>query len=112
MAMGDTRKPAKLEEGRRREGRRESARKQCVRVVGWKQSRPSNTENRRAPCPGSGVMGAPPVLLTGGNPRIAKGEGNRPVQRAYIAGHAGWKRDHGRRLDALIEPLPFRRAQR
>lgn len=43
----------------------------------------------------------PPELLSGGNPRIAKGDGDAPVQ-AYIAGLQGWKRDVGRRLDALI----------
>ena len=37
----------------------------------------------------------------GGNPQIAKGEGDAPVQ-AYIAAMPGWKRDIGRRLDALI----------
>ena len=42
-----------------------------------------------------------PVLLAGGNPQIAKGNGNAPVQ-AYIAAMPGWKRDIGRRLDALI----------
>jgi hypothetical protein len=41
------------------------------------------------------------VLLSGGNPRIAKAEGDVPVQ-AYIAAMPGWKRDVGRRLDALI----------
>jgi len=40
-------------------------------------------------------------LLTGGNPQIAKGDGDAPVQ-AYIAAMPGWKRDVGRRLDALI----------
>ncbi|WP_434380290.1 DUF1801 domain-containing protein [Melittangium boletus] len=45
---------------------------------------------------------APPVkLLSGGNPRIAKGDGDAPVQ-AYIAAMPGWKRDVGQRLDALI----------
>jgi hypothetical protein len=42
-----------------------------------------------------------PVLLSGGNPQIPKGEGDAPVQ-AYIAAMPGWKRDVGRRLDALI----------
>jgi hypothetical protein len=41
------------------------------------------------------------VLLSGGNPQIAKGDGDAPVQ-AYIAAMPGWKRDAGRRLDALI----------
>ena len=42
-----------------------------------------------------------PTLLAGGNPQIAKGEGDEPVQ-AYIAVMPGWKRDVGHRLDALI----------
>ena len=42
-----------------------------------------------------------PVLLSGGNPQIPKGDGDAPVQ-AYIAAMPGWKRDVGRRLDALI----------
>jgi hypothetical protein len=42
------------------------------------------------------------VLLSGGNPQIAKGDGDAPVQ-AYIAAMPGWKSDLGRRLDALIE---------
>jgi len=45
--------------------------------------------------------GKEPALLRGGNPRIAKGDGDAPVQ-AYIAAMPGWKRETGRRLDALI----------
>ena len=45
--------------------------------------------------------GAKPVLLSGGNPQIAKADGDAPVQ-AYIAAMPGWKSDVGRRLDALI----------
>src|SRR5712664_4235527 len=41
------------------------------------------------------------VVLSGGNPRLAKADGDAPVQ-AYIAGMPGWKRDLGKRLDALI----------
>jgi hypothetical protein len=41
------------------------------------------------------------ALLAGGNPQIAKAYGDAPVQ-AYIAAMPGWKRDIGRRLDALI----------
>lgn len=44
---------------------------------------------------------AKPTLLSGGNPQIAKADGDAPVQ-AYIAAMPGWKRDVGRRLDALI----------
>lgn len=42
-----------------------------------------------------------PALLAGGNPQIAKGDGDAPVQ-AYIAAMPGWKREVGRRLDALV----------
>ncbi|HEX3088931.1 MAG TPA: DUF1801 domain-containing protein [Ilumatobacteraceae bacterium] len=44
---------------------------------------------------------AEPVLLSGGNPQIAKGEGDGPVQ-AYIEAMPGWKQDVGRRLDDII----------
>jgi len=40
-------------------------------------------------------------LLSGGNPQIAKGDGDAPVQ-AYLAAMPDWKRDLGKRLDALI----------
>ncbi|HVG52898.1 MAG TPA: DUF1801 domain-containing protein [Vicinamibacterales bacterium] len=46
-------------------------------------------------------VAAKPTLLAGGNPQIAKADGDGPVQ-AYIAAMPGWKRDVGRRLDALI----------
>lgn len=42
-----------------------------------------------------------PVLLSGGNPQIAKADGDAPVQ-AYIAAMPGWKREVGARLDELI----------
>ena len=42
------------------------------------------------------------VLLSGGNPQIAKGDGDAPVQ-AYIAAMPGWKSVAGKNLDALIE---------
>jgi hypothetical protein len=41
------------------------------------------------------------VLLSGGNPQIAKADGDAPVQ-AYIAAMPGWKSELGKRLDALI----------
>ena len=43
-----------------------------------------------------------PVLLSGGNPQIAKGYGDAPVQ-AYIEAMPGWKSGIGRNLDAIIE---------
>lgn len=42
-----------------------------------------------------------PKRLAGGNPQIPKGDGDAPVQ-AYIAAMPGWKRELGRRLDALV----------
>lgn len=54
----------------------------------------------RSNSPQAGPEGV--VLLSGGNPQIAKGYGDVPVQ-AYIAAMPGWKSDLGRRLDALIE---------
>ena len=41
------------------------------------------------------------VLLSGGNPQIAKADGDAPVQ-AYIAAMPGWKSDLAKRIDALI----------
>ena len=42
-----------------------------------------------------------PRLLSGGNPQIAKGDGDAPVQ-AYIAAMPGWKRRVGAAIDALV----------
>ena len=50
---------------------------------------------------GSAPDRRPVKLLSGGNPQIPKGDGEAPV-RAYIAAMPGWKRDVGRRLDAVI----------
>ncbi len=49
----------------------------------------------------AGKTAKEPVLLSGGNPQIAKGDGDAPVQ-AYIAAMPGWKSAAGKRLDALI----------
>jgi len=46
-------------------------------------------------------MKTKPKLLSGGNPQIAKGDGDAPV-KAYIAAMPGWKQDIGRQLDTLI----------
>jgi len=51
--------------------------------------------------PGAVREGGPVVLLAGGNPRVAKADGDAPVQ-GYIAAIPGWKREVGRRLDALV----------
>ena len=65
-------------------------------------TRPAKAAKPRKPAPKSQYRKvAKPVLLAGGNPQIAKADGDAPV-RAYIAAMPGWKRDVGRRLDALI----------
>lgn len=65
-----------------------AARKRSSRRVAAQAAKPRKTA-------------AEPVLLAGGNPRIAKSDGDGPVQ-AYIAAMPGWKREVGRRLDARI----------
>ncbi len=58
---------------------------------------PKGADAKAAPKGG----GKQPVLLSGGNPQIAKADGYAPVQ-AYIAAMPGWKSELGRRLDELI----------
>jgi len=60
-----------------------------------KSEKPTKTKKPAKPDPEK------PVLLSGGNPQIPKGYGEATVQ-AYIAAMPGWKRDMGRRLDAII----------
>jgi len=72
------------------------ANKAAAKGVAAKAAKPRKT----APKPQS-RRSAKPALLAGGNPQIAKADGDAPVQ-AYIAAMPGWKRDVGRRLDALI----------
>jgi hypothetical protein len=73
-----------------------SAKKAATRRLGAKAAKVRKTapkaEDRNA---------AKPALLAGGNPQIAKADGDAPVQ-AYIAAMPGWKRNVGHRLDALI----------
>ena len=73
-----------------------AAKKAAAKRGAAKAAKPRKT----APKPQS-RKAAKPALLSGGNPQIAKGTGDAPVQ-AYIAAMPGWKRDVGRRLDALI----------
>src|SRR5882672_12778101 len=68
--------------------------------------RKSATKSKSPPKAGAkakpGASEAKPVkLLSGGNPHIAKADGDGPVQ-AYIAAMPGWKRDVAMRLDAII----------
>ena len=70
------------------------AKKPAAKATAAKAAKP----RRSAPKSQSGEV----VLLSGGNPQIAKGYGDAPVQ-AYIAAMPGWKSDVGRRLDVIIE---------
>ena len=65
-------------------------------MPGRASKRTANIAKKAAP-----MHGASAALLSGGNPQIAKGDGDPPVQ-AYIEAMPGWKRDVGRRLDAMI----------
>src|SRR6185436_584386 len=66
---------------------------------------PSKAKHKAAKHPSRVVKGksdaTKPTLLAGGNPQIAKADGDAPVH-AYIEAMPGWKRDVGRRFDALI----------
>ena len=72
------------------------AKKAAAKRVAAKAAKPRKTAPKSRP-----RKVAKPTLLSGGNPQIAKADGDAPVQ-AYIAAMPGWKRDVGRRLDALI----------
>jgi hypothetical protein len=65
-----------------------------------KKAAAKTSGRKTAPKPRPGKA-AQPALLSGGNPQIAKGYGEAPVQ-AYIAAMPGWKSEAGARLDALI----------
>jgi hypothetical protein len=60
-----------------------------------------NSGSTKEKAPAKPSKAAPVKLLSGGNPQIAKGDGDAPVQ-AYIAAAPGWKREACQRVDALI----------
>lgn len=67
-----------------------------------RSSKPARTTKRRAtPARPERLRAAKVVLLSGGNPQIAKADGDAPVQ-AYIAALSGWQREKARCLDALV----------
>jgi hypothetical protein len=72
------------------------AKKAAAKRVAARAAKPRRTVPKPRP-----RKAAKPVLLAGGNPQVAKADGDAPVQ-AYIAAMPGWKHDVGRRLDALI----------
>src|SRR5438094_9536259 len=64
-------------------------------------SKPRKSATRSKSTAKAGAKAKPVKLLSGGNPQIAKADGDAPV-RAYVAAMPGWKRDIGKRLDAII----------
>ncbi len=73
-----------------------AAKKAAATRVAAKAAKPRKATPKR-----QSRKAAKPALLSGGNPQIAKAYGDAPVQ-AYIAAMPGWKREVGRRVDALI----------
>ncbi|HOU91079.1 MAG TPA: DUF1801 domain-containing protein, partial [Polyangiaceae bacterium] len=90
---GSTRRAIDLREGERIEARAFQALVRAAVALNAARAKPA----RRGAGGGEAVE-----LLAGQNPRIAKADGDAPVQ-AYLAAIPGWKRDVARRLDALIE---------
>jgi len=67
-----------------------------------KGSVPAKAVKRKTDAKSGAGKAGKATLLSGGNPQIAKADGDAPVQ-AYIAAMPGWKRDVGRRIDAIVE---------
>ena len=72
-----------------------------VRSPKKKSSARSNSATKSKSSPNAGAKAKPVKLLSGGNPQIAKADGNAPVQ-AYIGAMPDWKRALGKRLDGII----------
>ena len=100
---GNTRRAIDIREGEALDAEALAALIQAAVAENLRASAPkSKSPPKTSAKPKPGASKAKPVkLLSGGNPQIAKADGDAPVQ-AYIAGMPGWKRDLGKRLDALI----------
>ncbi len=97
---GNTRRAVDIHEG---ETVNAGAFKALVKAAVAQNGPPAKMAKPRARVdkPAKSPRGEKVVLLSGGNPQIAKADGDAPVQ-AYIAAMPGWKREVGKRLDALI----------
>jgi hypothetical protein len=98
---GNTRRAIDIREGEVLDA---EAFKALIQAAVAENLRSGGPKSKSAPKPGATAKpdAAKPVkLLSGGNPQIAKADGDAPVQ-AYIDAMPGWKRDLGKRLDALI----------
>jgi hypothetical protein len=74
---------------------------ESVKVVKKPATKAPKRPSPKQAAKGEAKKGTKPTLLAGGNPQIAKADGDAPVQ-AYIVALPEWKRDIARRLDALI----------
>ncbi len=100
---GNTRRAIDIREGEEVDARAFKALFRAAVALNVSRVRPRPAREPRAKgtdMPGGGGE-RQPVLLSGGNPQIAKGDGDAPVQ-AYIAAMPDWKRGIGERLDALV----------
>jgi hypothetical protein len=93
---GNTRRAIDIREGEVLDA---DAFKALIQAAVAENLRSSSPKSKSAPK--AGAKAQPVKLLSGGNPQIAKADGDSPVQ-AYIAAMPGWKSDLGKRLDALI----------
>lgn len=93
---GNTRRAIDVREGESLDAKAFKALVQAAVAENLRSSAP-----RTRSAPQAGATSQPVKLLSGGNPQIAKADGDAPVQ-AYIAAMPGWKSDLGQRLDALI----------
>jgi hypothetical protein len=82
-------------------GKRSTSKRAVVKKPAPKVSAAKGGKPNRAAAKSLAGKDGKPKLLSGGNPQIAKGYGNEPVQ-AYIGAMPGWKSKVGRRLDAII----------
>src|SRR4051794_19690320 len=107
---GNTRRAIDIHEGEQVHGRTFKALVKAAVAENLRPSRPKASARKSKSTPQAGAKAkqsasqAKPAkvkLLSGGNPQIAKADGDRPVE-AYITAMPGWKREVGRRLDALI----------
>ena len=94
MATRTTRKSAKG-------AKKAAAKRVAVKAAKLRKAVAKSSARKPTKAAAKERVAATSALLAGGNPQIAKADGDAPVQ-AYIAAMPGWKRDVGRRFDALI----------
>lgn len=79
-----------------------SSRKTATKKVATRKTAKSKVATKKSSARTSASKNtSKPVLLSGGNPQIAKGYGDAPVQ-AYINALSDWRRDVTRNVDAIV----------